>query len=252
MAPVSPFHRSLNAGSRHHEIGWLVFSFPESSSSAAAAAAATQTPAACSLQSLTLPVLAKALPDYIEANGVKAVRDLMGHFPSETLSSFSIFCSEMVLMTMDVMAVLCHSHAQRMAFYFNETVEEEDWLMQLSLESSHALERLELVNVKISNRGIGTLFRICPSLTHLSISRSQLTDDRVANPSVFHKLQVLDVSQCEWINESLLKNIIRPSSSLEVLSVRNCQYLEEKCCLHLNLDYQGVPVLSVKRQTKDR
>jgi len=125
--------------------------------------------------------LAKALPDYIEANGVKAVQDLMGHFPSETLSSFSIFCSAMELMTMDVMAVLCHSHAQRMAFYFNETVEEEKWLMQLFLESSHALERLELINVNFSNRGIRTLFRICPSLTHLSLSRSQ--SPTIASPT---------------------------------------------------------------------
>ena len=223
-----------------------------SSSSSSAAAAASQTLPAFSLQSLTLPVLAKALPDYIEANGIKAVRNLMGHLPSDTLSSLSIFCSEMGLMTKDVMAVLCHSHAQRMAFYFNETLAEEDWLIQLSLESSYALERLELVNVNISNRGIETLFRTCPSLTHLSISRSQFTDDYVADPSVFHQLQVLDISQCEWINESLLKHIIIPSCSLEVLSVRNCQYLEEKCFLHLYFDYQGVPVLSVKRQTKDR
>jgi len=243
MAPVSPYLRRLNAGSKQNEVGWLVFDKPKTRN--------TSTPA--SLQTFALPVLAKALPDYIEANGVQAVRDVMGLLPSDSLAALSIICSEMGIMSLNIMAVLCHSHAQRLAVYFQETVHEEDWISIVSLDTSHDLERLELVNVSISNRGIVTLIRLAPSLIQLSLSRSKITGASIDFLPLFQNLHVLDISHCDWIEEDFVRKLCPKASNLQLISMHHCQHLGAiDVIIALNFYTRGHPVCSIKLQSKER
>jgi hypothetical protein len=230
-------HLSVVESSQYHEPGWLVSSPSQMESSER------------SLQVYALTALAKSLPEYIEANGVKVIRDLMGRFPSETIAKVSIICSELGIMDMNIMTVLCHPETLRLSFHFSTTISEGDWQSVFLLDSVHALERLELVNVQVSDHGIRTLLRQCPSLTHISISRSHLSPGAPLDPLLFDKLQVLDVSHCTWVDETFLQ---KTSHSPTYVNVRNCKHLAPCIVQHFNLAYRGEPVvLSVKKQERN-
>jgi len=137
------------------------------------------------------------------------------------------------------------------------------------------LERLEIANTSLSLDTLTLLCKRCPYLTHLSLSNCTilLEAPHVNNLSAvaqllfldpeqgiasLSNLTVLDVSHCDWMNDSILFSFLRGRGggregtnkkilpSLIYVNVAGCPGVSELACLHLNQTLQGKPLISTE------
>lgn len=113
------------------------------------------------------------------------------------------------------------------------------------------LRRLELLDAQaISFEAMGNFLRFSPCITHLSISNSfdnvtgprLLLDDSSNLFSLLPRLQLLDLSHCSWLDDSILAHTFsrlldeshRVLNTLILVSVSGCPKVTKACLRKLN------------------
>lgn len=145
------------------------------------------------------------------------------------------------------------------------------------LKGCHNLKRLELRNYYTSSaKSLIRLMEHCPQITHLCLSESldgfsgpeflflqeESKDHDTTRPTktllyLLKNLQVLDVSNCKWINYEMIKTFLRRicnskdyinqgKCSLDMICVAGCPYLTKEECEYLNEVTRRNPLISFK------
>jgi hypothetical protein len=224
-----------------------------------------------SLQALSLLAFSRALPCYDDMNDnhelIVRLHGILATMPKETLTALSILCSHHgFTMTDDMAYVLAaHGHVERLVLNAKHLS-----LTGLVTKTLHqhpggtSLQRLELPYASLSPDVLFTLAQYCPNLTHLSFSHatvdhpdeiSTLCDELASSSTTacFPKLQVLDLSHCDWITDRFLFQLIKArQNTLQRLYVSSCASILRTTCLSLNLQYRCKPMVVCLRKSTNK
>ena len=204
-----------------------------------------------SLQTQCLRVLAKSLPLYVKQCGAAVMVEQMSFFPPWTLMALSIECCRQGSMTESVAYILGHHpEVNRLSIIMPPS----DGRKKIDLASIlyPCIRRIELGNMCLEKSVLDDMLSEGrPQLTHLATRHCQI-DDSIILHSVPDTLQVLDLSDNDWVTDEFLLDFLERrghhATHLVHVNVAGCRFLSTQQLVRLNFDFRGSPLISTKRQ----
>ncbi len=206
-----------------------------------------------SLYTQCFRVLAKALPLYVQHCGRNVMHSYLSTFSPWTLAALSIEASRQGTMTESVARVLGnHDFVDRLTIILSNKQCRHKIDLSSILHPTACIQRLELGYIHLEASVLRTLFkRYGSQLTHLSIHNCLVDNygEALLLSSLPPTLQVLDISDNDWVTNECLCQLLDKNHYLHCVNVAGCHQVYACVLLRLNLEYRGRPLISIKRQT---